>query len=180
MTDIYPSILFIGKPLYLEDLEDVDAQLMKSMKWILENNAVESLGETFTYQVETLDGRVMVPLKPGGENIDLTNENKREFVRLLCQRKLTEEIKDQIKAFKKGFHLLIPEKALELMGPGDLEYLIAGEQVFDIVEWREYMVYEGGLNEKDELVTWFWEILSIFSNEELSQYLYFVTGTCCG
>mmetsp|Transcript_42651 Transcript_42651/g.49400 ORF Transcript_42651/g.49400 Transcript_42651/m.49400 type:complete len:162 (+) Transcript_42651:3-488(+) len=95
----------------------------------------------------------------------------------MCQRKLTDEIKDQIQAFKKGFHILIPEKALELMGPGDLEYIIAGEQEYNLAQWRETMKYREKITETDELVQWFWEILETFTNEELGQYLYFVTGS---
>ena len=144
------------------------------MKWILENS-VEGLGQTFTYEFESLEGRVLLPLKPNGDNIELTDDNKREFVRLMCQRKLTEEIKDQIKAFKKGFHNLIPEKALGLLSPSDLEHIVAGEQDYDLVEWKEYAKYEH-LPKSHELSQWFWEILESFTNEELNQFVYFLTG----
>ena len=144
------------------------------MLWILENS-VEGLGQNFTYEFETLDGRVTLPMNPNGENIELTDENKREFVRLMCQRKLIEEIKEQITAFKKGFHLLIPEKALALLSPSDLEYIVAGEQVYDLADWKRYTNYEK-ITRNDDLAKWFWEILESFNNEELSQYLYFVTG----
>lgn len=133
------------------------------------------MGHSFTYEFQTLDGRQTIPLKPQGENIELTNDNKREFVRLLCQKKLIGEIEEQIKAFKKGFHLLIPEKALQYMSPADLEHLIAGDQTFDLAEWKDFMRYSK-LSSKDELAVWLWEILESFSNEELGQFLYFVTG----
>ena len=144
------------------------------MLWILENS-VEGLGLNFTYEFETLDGRVTLPMNPNGENIELTDENKREFVRLMCQRKLIEEIQEQITAFKKGFHLLIPEKAMSLLSPSDLEYIVAGEQVYDLADWKRYTNYEK-ITRNDDLAKWFWEILESFNNEELSQYLYFVTG----
>ena len=139
-------------------------------------NSVEGLGQNFTYEFETLEERISLPLKPNGENIEVTDENKREFVRLLCQKKLTDEIRDQIKAFKRGFHILIPEKALELMAPSDLEYIVAGEQVYDLVDWKENFRYGNKLSPTEDVSLWFWEILESFTNEELSQYLYFVTG----
>lgn len=166
--------LFTGKHLYLDDLEDVDPQLLNSLRWILDNS-VEGIGQYFTYEIETLGKRVVLPLKPGGESIELTDENKREFVRLICQRKLTDETGAQIRAFKKGFQVIMPDKALKLLGPSELEHVIAGEQVFNVADWKKNATYSGLTVDSDH-AEWFWEILESFTNAELSHYLYFVTG----
>lgn len=46
-SDFYNFISNIERTIYMNDLQDVDAELHKSMQWILEND-VEHLGFTFT------------------------------------------------------------------------------------------------------------------------------------
>ena len=144
------------------------------MRWILENSA-DGIGQNFTYEVETLEGRKTLPLKPNGENIELDDGNKREFVRLLCQKKLTDEIAAQLQAFKKGFNVILPDEALKMLSPSELEHVITGEQVFNVAEWKKTATYSGLTADSSQAI-WFWEILESFNNVELSQYLYFVTG----
>ena len=165
---------FIEAPLYLDDLEDIDPQLLHSLRWMLDNS-VEGIGQNFTYEVEGLEGRITVPLKPDGANIELTDDNKREFVRLLCQRKMTDEIGAQIRAFKKGFRIEFPEESTRILSPGELEHIISGEQVFDVAVWKKTMKYDS-LTKDDNQAKWFWEILESFDQAELSQYIHFVSG----
>ena len=47
----------------------------------------------------------MVPLKPGGASIEVTNENKMEYLNCLAQYRLVHRVKDEIEAFLKGLLL---------------------------------------------------------------------------
>ena len=67
------------------------------------------LGLTFSYDKEVFGSVTTVPFKPGGEDIDVTDANKHEYVKLYSHYKMTESIKDQIKAFQSGFNELIPK-----------------------------------------------------------------------
>ena len=44
----------------------------------------------------------VVSLKPGGASIEVTNENKMEYLNCLAQYRLVYRVKDEIEAFLKG------------------------------------------------------------------------------
>ena len=56
----------------------------------------------FSYERNNFGVITVKNLKKNGENIPVTNENKQEYVNLICQAKLADEIKPQIEAFLKG------------------------------------------------------------------------------
>ena len=65
-------------------------------------------------------------LKPNGQNIPVTNENKAEYIRLFCQEKMANSIKDQIKAFLEGLNDIIPKELLGIFDHRELEMMISG------------------------------------------------------
>ena len=71
----------LGRPLILKDLESVDPEYYKSLQWILENEIDECyLGLTFSVDQEEFGETKEVELKEGGKEIDVTDENKAEYV----------------------------------------------------------------------------------------------------
>ena len=44
----------------------------------------------------------LVELKPGGSQIPVTESNKREYLDLLAQYRLSSSVKEEIEAFAKG------------------------------------------------------------------------------
>ncbi|VDM51516.1 unnamed protein product [Toxocara canis] len=55
------------------------------------NNPIEELGTelTFSLEVEEFGVRNMRELKEGGASIPVTDDNKEEYVKLVCQMKMT-------------------------------------------------------------------------------------------
>lgn len=47
-----------------------------------------------------------MPLKPGGECIEVTNANKLEYLNLLAQYKLVSRVKEELEYFLKGVHCI--------------------------------------------------------------------------
>ena len=77
----------IGQPFTMEDLEVVDPVYAKSLKWILENDITGIIDETFSaFRKNPMGREECVELiingvpKAGGRNMDVTNENKHEYV----------------------------------------------------------------------------------------------------
>lgn len=91
----------------LNDLEEFDEQLANSLKWILENYDVEQLCRTFVIDIEESDGVKSIPLIENGDQIELTNNNKNEYVDLYVNFVLQKSIEKQINSFCKGFNSLI-------------------------------------------------------------------------
>lgn len=58
---------------------------------------------SFAVDEEKLGKTVSVDLKPGGADIDVTDENKEEYVKLLIEHRFQRRIGPQMKSFMKGF-----------------------------------------------------------------------------
>ena len=168
---------FSGKKLTLNDLEDLDSQYAKNLNWILEN-PVEGLELSFTYDTEILGQKVTKELVPNGFDIALTEENKKAFVKSVCEMKMKTEIKEQLEAFLKGFYMIIPRRFLSLFSPPELQLLISGTPFIDIVEMRKRFKYSDYTEESKQMV-WLWEILSDFSQRELAAFIFFISGKDC-
>ena len=61
----------------------------------------------FVTDVEYFGRKDTYELKPGGKNIAVTEENKREYVSLMCKYKMTNAIKDQIHNFLQVVRRLV-------------------------------------------------------------------------
>jgi E3 ubiquitin-protein ligase NEDD4 len=75
----------------LADMEAIDADFHRSLVWMLyflsftlltysENDIEEALDLTFSTEDDRFGEVVTVDLKPDGQNIPVTNENKKEYV----------------------------------------------------------------------------------------------------
>ena len=65
-------------------------------------------------------------LIPNGRNIPVTEENKKQYVNLICQAKMASGIKAQIENFLSGFFELIPKNLIAIFDSKELELLISG------------------------------------------------------
>lgn len=112
-------------PLTYEDMEDIDPEYYKNLKWILEND-VTDFGFFFSYQADNFGKVEERELKEGGSKIPVTNENKEEYVKLVCYDKMARTIEKQVTAFLEGLHDLIPKELLAIFDPKELELLLSG------------------------------------------------------
>ena len=84
-------------------------------------------------------------LKPDGRNIVVTEENKYEYMKLVCQMKMTGAIKQQLTAFLEGFYDIVPKKLISIFNEQELELLISGLPTIDIDDLKtntEYHKYQ--------------------------------------
>jgi hypothetical protein len=95
---IYKYLL--GKKVALQDVEACDVEFYNSTKYILENDP-EPLCLTFSVTREWLGQVNEIDLKPGGSSIEVTEENKAEYVSLMLKYQFETRVKDQMDAFIK-------------------------------------------------------------------------------
>ncbi|KAJ2315603.1 NEDD4 E3 ubiquitin-protein ligase [Coemansia sp. RSA 2704] len=167
--------MILKKPITIEDMQSVDADIYRSLKWTLEND-VSDMGFTFTVDDDRFGERVEVELKPGGKDIDVTEENKKEFVQLSVQYRVCDRIKEQFEAFQAGFHELIPEDLIQVFDERELELLIGGLAEIDMDDWKKHTDYRG-YTESDQVVQWFWKFVAEMDSEHQTRLLQFTTGT---
>ena len=166
--------IFKGKRTTLEDLEDLDRDLAKGLRWILDNS-VEGLDQTFTYEYDKSEEKGVKELIPDGFDTIVTDDNKDVFVAKICDAIMVKEVKKKLDSFLEGFHTIISRESLTLFTPPELHKLIAGASVIDVTEMKDYAVYSG-CEEDSEFIKWLWSILHKFSQKELAAFLFFVSG----
>ena len=108
---------------------------------------VSELGYDLTFSTEVQEFGVTEArdLKPNGANIPVTEENKMEYIRLVCQMKMTGAIRKQLNAFLEGFYDIIPKRLISIFNEQELELLISGLPNIDIDDLKansEYHKYQ--------------------------------------
>jgi E3 ubiquitin-protein ligase HUWE1 len=101
--------MLLRVPGRLQDIEAVDPEYYKNLKWTLENDITGVLDLSFTVESDYFGKKEQVELKPGGAAIKVTEENKREYVDLATRHRMTTAIRGQINSFLQGFWDLIPK-----------------------------------------------------------------------
>lgn len=168
----------LGQEVTYQDMEDLDPDFYKSLKYLLEINLSDSdLHEYyFAFEEEEFGKMDVKELIPGGKSIRVTEDNKMEYIKLLCHMKMTKNIIAQINAFLEGFYELVPKTLIAIFDSKELELLISGMPEIDIDDLRantEYYNY----SETTPIVVWFWEVLEEFTQEERAEFMQFVTGS---
>lgn len=180
-----------------EDLEEVDVYFCNLMKMV--GGGVAGLGgawggDSYTAPTGTVepvtpelieayglnfgplvlsDGSTTPPLLPGGASIDVTFENRRDFVRLATRARL-EESKAQVAAMRKGLIAIIPPPVVRMWTAVELERQVCGDPKISVEAIRSTARFDISQNAPE--LGYLWEALEELSNEERSLFLRFVSG----
>ncbi|CEG66243.1 Putative E3 ubiquitin-protein ligase [Rhizopus microsporus] len=168
--------MILNKKVMVEDMESVDADFYRSLKWILENDITDILDLTFSVDDDRFGEVVTVDLKENGRDIEVTEENKKEYVDLVTEWRISKRVEEQFKAFKEGFNQLIPQDLINVFDERELELLIGGIAEIDVDDWKKHTDYRG-YTEQDDVIQWFWKCIRSWDSEKKSRLLQFTTGT---
>ncbi|ROT41442.1 HECT-domain-containing protein [Sodiomyces alkalinus F11] len=169
--------MMLAKPVALPDMEGVDADFHRSLQWMLDNDISGGiLEQTFSTEDERFGVIHVEDLKPGGRDIEVTNENKKEYVDLMVKWRIEKRVEEQFKAFKEGFNELIPQDLINVFDERELELLIGGIAEIDVDDWKKHTDYRG-YTESDEVIQFFWQTIRSWDGEQKSRLLQFATGT---
>ncbi|CAB0012094.1 unnamed protein product [Nesidiocoris tenuis] len=115
-------------------------------------------------------------LKPDGDNVPVTNDNRQEYVRLYLDWVLNTAIYEQFRAFYLGFHSVCASNALIMLRAEEVEMLVCGSPALDLNELRKVTEYDG--YKPDQLIiSDFWEVLNSLDDELKKKFLLFTTGS---
>ncbi|KAI1296918.1 E3 ubiquitin-protein ligase NEDD4 [Halotydeus destructor] len=168
--------MMLGKPITIKDMESVDTEYFNSLKWIMENDPLE-LDLRFCVDEDLFGQMQQRELKPGGEDVAVTNDNKQEYVDLVIQWRFVSRVLPQMNSFLEGFNELVPLQLIKVFDENELELLMCGIGKIDVKDWKHNTVYKGGYHANHIVIQWFWRLVLTFSNEMRSRLLQFVTGT---
>ena len=100
--------MMLGKTPTLKDMESVDIDYFNSLTWI-KGNDPSVLYQSFAVDDDVFGEKLSRELVPNGEDIVVTEENKLEYIRLVIKWRFVDRVQNQMDAFKRGFHEVIPE-----------------------------------------------------------------------
>jgi E3 ubiquitin-protein ligase NEDD4 len=141
--------MILKKKVTLADLESVDAELHRGMTWMLyvlcplhcdcaltkvcsENVITDIIDETFTTTEERFGEMVTIELKPGGADVEVTEDNKTDYVDAVVEYRISKRVKEQFEALMSGFGELIPQELITVFDERELELLIGGMSEIDV------------------------------------------------
>ncbi|KAK8313240.1 hypothetical protein V6Z12_D01G095700 [Gossypium hirsutum] len=187
LLDVYFTRSFykhiLGVKVTYHDIEAVDPDYYKNLKWMLENDVSDIPDLTFSMDADEekhiLYEKTEVTdyeLKPGGRNTRVTEETKHEYVDLVADHILTNAIRPQINSFLEGFNELVPRELISIFNDKELELLISGLPEIDLDDLKANTEYTG-YTAASPVIQWFWEVVKAFSKEDMARLLQFVTGT---
>ena len=97
-----------------------------------ENDITDVIDETFTTAEERFGEMVTIDLKPGGADIPVTEENKKDYVDCVVEYRIFKRVQEQFEAFMSGFNELIPQELINVFDERELELLIGGMSEIDV------------------------------------------------
>ncbi|XP_042639477.1 E3 ubiquitin-protein ligase SMURF2 [Orycteropus afer afer] len=166
----------LGKSITLDDMELVDPDLHNSLVWILENDITGVLDHTFCVEHNAYGEIIQHELKPNGKSIPVTEENKKEYVRLYVNWRFLRGIEAQFLALQKGFNEVIPQHLLKTFDEKELELIICGLGKIDVNDWKVNTRLKHCTPDSN-VVKWFWKAVESFDEERRARLLQFVTGS---
>ena len=190
--------LVLRKPVYFNDLKQVDSQLHKHLlelqelvnrrNWIIEQQQDCILREKHLRQV-TLKGAEVedlqlyfllpgydIELKPNGKNIQVTLDNLEEYIELVVEYTLAQTYSAE--AFRKGLEKLIPLEALEVFYLEEIEFLTCGKgtENWQLSELKEAVLPAHGFTYSSSSYLHLLEFMQSLDSQQKRLFLQFCTG----
>ncbi|KAL7303182.1 hypothetical protein TKK_0004385 [Trichogramma kaykai] len=181
----FPMVVYrklLGRKGSYADLKDWNPTLYRTLLDML-NYKEDDISDTFmqTFRIGYTDvfGSLLFhDLKEKGDEINVTQANKKEFVDLYADFLLNKSVDRQFKAFKRGFQMVTDESPLSLLfRPEEIEQLVCGSKVFDFTELEAATEYDGGYTAESDTIRNFWTVAHALSAENQRRLLQFTTGS---
>jgi len=166
----------------LQDLLDFQPSLAQGLIALLEHEDSSTFQETFgplrfAVAFECFGSLQEAELKEGGKDIEVTFENREEYVRRYCDYTFNSSIERQYNAFRKGFDQCVSGTLFrQLFRYDELELLICGSKELDFRALETAATYQDGFTSSSDPVRWFWEVVHDLSPDEKKSLLQFCTG----
>lgn len=161
----------------VDDLREIDEPLYRSLLQLPQIENVGDLGLTFCIE-ETFLGKVTnTELIAGGADIAVTNENVVQYIRLVCDYKLTTGTMQATLAFKSGMEEILESSWLSTFSLTEFQQLVRGTSarisISDFKDNIKLIGYETG----SLTIKLLCECISTMSDEDQCLFMKFCTGS---
>ena len=171
--------LILQLPITLDDIEEIDTALYRSLKWTLENDITDILFETFSVTIKLDSGEEkVIELCEGGAEIEVTEENKADYISLMTKwRGGDTGTSIELSAFYEGMEHILSQPTFLDLTVEELELMLNGRPELDVNDLRAYTIYQGNFHDEHHLVYWLWQAVESFDSSTRDKFLRFITGT---
>lgn len=176
-SPILISLLF-DREATLDQLEKAEPALYRGLKWVSEND-VTGADLTFSVSFDVLGDCKTVELVENGEDIIVTEENKKSYVDQMAVWLIRDRCGPALQPLKDGMAKYFQTSDFEHFNCDELQTLFAGQSSVEAADILRGVLLEGGLTAESPLVQWLWSILDSWPRERLSSLLSFATGCSC-
>ena len=167
----------------LSDMDSLDSDVAESMRQTIEmrdeGGDVADIGLNFTI-TETMgndaDLATTIPLCDGGEEMDVTNENLDEYIRLYMTHRLCNSTRAAFDMFTSGIYAVVPQKLFTIFTEEELSILVSGQDQFDWNQLKAHATYQG-YSHKSKNIKRFWKIIDSLTEQQKRDLLYFATSS---
>ena len=97
--------------------------------------------------------------------MDVTNENKQEYVEGMIHFSMSGKFKHQLDAFLKGFYEIVPKPEVSCFSVAELKLLMNGREEIVVSTLAASSRYDGGLDEGSDIVVWLWKVVEKMSKD---------------
>ncbi|CAD8054524.1 unnamed protein product [Paramecium sonneborni] len=174
----FPNSYFkhiVGQKLSRSDIQQHDEGIYNSLNTIYNQKIDSSWNLYWLYNIKRNGVFIDEELKPGGSDIEVTEEDKKDFVRKYCYQIMAKNIENQIKAIQEGFYSIIPKNDIKIFDSIQLEQLLCGEQYIDVEDLISNLIYQG-CNAQNQVIKWLQNTLRNFNQDMLVKFLKLATS----
>jgi hypothetical protein len=173
--------MILQEKIEFEDLAFIDTEFYTSIKNLKENifltqdnSIVKELGFIYSFEMKDCYQHMhSFDLIENGRNISV--EDLDDYVKKRIDF-LIGIYYPFVQKIQEGLFSVISKEKLNIFTSNELELIINGRPFIDLEEWKLSTLYKGAYNENHQVIKWFWDILSTFTQKELSNLLLFATG----
>lgn len=179
----FPSVVYkllMGEAVQFDDLAEVDQSLHAGLRQLLafDGDVADVYDRTFEAEFSVFGTPAKAPLVPHGDAIELTNANRKAYVRYYARHVLIDSVHEQWSAFQRGFNLVMANVAAsEMFAWQELKELICGSDVLDMTELERGTRYDSNYSAEHPSVKLFWKVVHSLTPDEQRRLLRFATGS---
>jgi len=169
----------VCSPLTRSDLEAIDQAFDGTLKW-LEVCSPEDVDPSSEQRVIfekfqiPLSDKSLQTLLPNGDAIEVTYNNRLEYIKLAERTRLNES-SVQIEAIRKGITDVVPEPLLNIITWQDLEWRVCGKPKIDFQMLKRHTEYSNVSPDAPHVI-YFWEVLEAMNQDERRAFVRFAWG----
>ncbi|KAI8826569.1 uncharacterized protein EV422DRAFT_1875 [Fimicolochytrium jonesii] len=168
MLDVrFPRVMYkrlLDEGPTLEDLKEGWPSLGRGLEQLLtwtDGDVADVFVRTFEISYEVYGQVKTFPLVHGGEDVLVTNENRKQYVDLFVRHFVVDSTRRQFAAFRKGFWRVCGGEALKMCRPSELELMICGtaSTTLDFTQLQAGAEYDDGYHPTHPLIVAFWSVV---------------------